>query len=303
MDFKRLHLFCKIVELKSFTRAAEAVHLSQPSVSENLRLLEESVGERLLDRLGREVVPTPAGHRLYPYAKQLLQLREEAWQVMAQFKGEMTGSLNIGTSTIPGTYILPAVIQEFKQLFPNCCVSTRITGSGAIVQGVLEGSYEFGVVGNRFREARCQFERLWEDQLAVVLPAHHPLARFKELYPEQLAEVPFVQREADSGTRLFTETALRDAGFDSGELQVVAELGSNEAVRQAVRVGLGIGILSLRAVADEVRRGDLLTRPVKGVKMRRFFYLVQRKKRRLSPLATTFLDHMRKVLEGSSLGM
>ncbi|ORJ59576.1 selenium metabolism-associated LysR family transcriptional regulator [Geothermobacter hydrogeniphilus] len=295
MDIKRLTLFCRIVELKSFTRAAEAVHLSQPSVSEQLRLLEESVGERLLDRMGREVVPTPAGRKLYPYARQILQLREEARQAMATFRGELAGTLSIGASTIPGTYILPGVIQQFRQQYPACRVSIRTAGSGAIVQGVLEGDYEFGLTGSRFREARCAFEPLWDDQLAVILPVGHPLAGLPELPPEQLGNLPFVQREVDSGTRVFSETALREAGCDPGSLRIVAEFGSNEAVRQAVLAGLGAGILSLRAVASELDRGELVALPIRGTRMRRSFYLVLRRKRQLSPLAEAFLSHMRKA--------
>jgi len=302
MDIKRLTLFCKIVELKSFTRAAEASNLSQPSVSEHLRMLEESVGERLLDRMGREVVPTPAGRKLYPYARQIIQLREEAWQILAKFQGEMTGTLNIGTSTIPGTYILPAMIQGFRELYPSCRVSTRIAGSGAIVQGIVEGDYEFGLTGNLYREARCEFEPLWDDHLGVILSADHPLAGQGRLEAGQLEGLPFVQREVGSGTRTFAESALREAGCDPGRMEVVAEFGSNEAIRQAVRTGLGAGIVSLRAVAEDLASGELVALQVRGVQLVRSIYLAKRRKRRLSPLAETFLSYMCQAGQESAVG-
>lgn len=292
MDIRRLDLFCKVVELKSFTRAAEVMNLSQPSVSEHIRLLEEAVGERLLDRLGREVVSTPAGRRFYPYARRIVQLQDEGMQAMTQFRGELSGQLTIGASTIPGTYILPLAIEEFKRRYPAGRVTVRIAGSAVIQQGVVDGDLEFGLIGQQLREPRCEFERLCDDSLVLVVAAGHPWFGLDQVTPQAVAGQVFIQREPGSGTRTMAEAALVNAGCDVEQLQVVAELGSNEAVRQAVLAGVGVSILSSRSVQEDIARGDLAAVTVAGLDVHRSFYLVFRRKRQLSPLAEAFLDHL-----------
>jgi DNA-binding transcriptional LysR family regulator len=152
MDLHRLEVFCRIVELKSFTRAAETVHLSQPTVSEHIRTLEETAGVKLLDRLGREVIPTQAGQILYRYAQQLLQLRREAVQALHQYRGRLAGHLYLGASTIPGTYILPSLIGTFKAIYPDIQITLRIANSRLTAQEVLNGDLELGVVGAQWHE-------------------------------------------------------------------------------------------------------------------------------------------------------
>lgn len=293
MDIRRLDLFCKVVELKSFTRAAETMNLSQPSVSEHIRLLEEAVGEKLLDRLGREVISTPAGRIFYTYARRIVQLQDEGMQAMTQFRGELSGHLTIGASTIPGTYVLPLAIEEFKRQYPAGRVTVRISGSGTIQQAVIDGDLEFGLIGQQMREPRCDYERLCDDDMVLVVAASHPWFRRDQVAPQELAAQAFIRREPGSGTRTMTEAALKRVGCDIEQLQVVAELGSNEAVRQAVLSGAGFSILSLRSVKDDIARGDLAAVPVTGMDSQRSFYLVFRRKRQLSPLAEAFLDHLK----------
>ena len=144
MDIHRLEVFCKVLELQSFTRAADAVCLTQPTVSEHIRALEETVGEKLVDRLGREVLPTPAGKILYRYARDMILLRDEAIQALEKFKGKLSGHLLIGASTIPGTYILPQLIGSFKASHPTIQITLKIGSSGEIVQGLLDGKLELG---------------------------------------------------------------------------------------------------------------------------------------------------------------
>ncbi|TYO98830.1 LysR family transcriptional regulator [Geothermobacter ehrlichii] len=294
MDIKRLDLFCKVVELKSFTRAAAEAGLSQPSVSEHIRLLEETVGEKLLDRLGRQVVPTPAGQKLYPYARRIVRLRDESLQAMAAFRSELAGDLLIGASTIPGTYILPQAIQPFHAHHPRGRLTVRITGSEGVQQQVMSGEIELGVVGSRGSDPRRQFEALCEDRLVLAVPADHPWAGRDEIAVGELSGQPFIRREPGSGTRQMTEAALREAGLAVDALDIVAELGSSEAVRQAVRSGAGVAVLSLHSVREDVARGELAALGIRGMKDRRTIWLMTRRGRRLSPLAEVFAEHLRQ---------
>jgi len=136
MDLKTLEVFCRIVELRSFTRAAEAVSLTQPTVSGHIKELETELGLPLLDRAGRSVTPTRAGEILYGYARRILGLRMEAQQAIGEHKGGLTGDLAVGSSSIPGAYVLPPLIAAFKQDHPEAALTLHVSGSREIVRGV-----------------------------------------------------------------------------------------------------------------------------------------------------------------------
>jgi len=288
MDIRRLELFCKVVELKNFTRAAEAVRLSQPSVSEHIRLLEEAVGERLLDRLGREVQPTPAGEILHRYARQIIRLRDEALQAINQFRGELSGRLLLGASTIPGSYLLPRYIEPFKEKFPLIRITVRIGDTEQMLAELLEGEVELAVVGARKKESRIEFVELLKDELVLAVPPGHPWAGRNGVALADLQGVPFVLREVGSGTRSAMTEALGAAGFEVGTLQVLAEMGNNEAVRQAVKAGVGVSILSRISLTEDLERGEVAVVAIRGVEMQRHIYLARRRNRQLSPLARAF---------------
>jgi DNA-binding transcriptional LysR family regulator len=295
VDLKRLEVFCKVVELKSFTRAAEAVALSQPTVSENIRLLEETLGEKLLDRLGREVLPTGAGRILYRYARRILQLRDEAIQAVEQYRGELSGVLHLGASTIPGAYILPERIVAFKKKYPAIRTTVKIAGTGRIVEELLQGGVELGIIGARSKDHHLDCEELFSDELVLVVYPGHPWTGRKAIPLEELEGQPIILREEGSGSRLAAAQALSEAGFDPSRLSAVAEMGSTEAVRQGVKAGIGIAILSCLAVTEDLRQAALCSVPIEGLRIRRSFYLARRKGRQLSPLAMAFLEHIRKT--------
>jgi len=292
MDLKRLEIFYQVVEQKSFSRAAEKLRISQPSVSEHMRLLEESLNERLLDRLGREVQPTPAGRILLPYARRLLSQRDEALQALKQFRGELCGDITIGASTIPGNYLLPSLLAKFKQQHPDVHITLQIAASEKILQRVQDGEYEIGVVGVVKDDPRLVFETLVEDRLLLAMPTDHPLAGSKSVTLKDLAEHPLLVRETGSGTRRTLELALKQAGMSLADLDVVAELGSPEAIRQGVRAGIGIAVLSSLAIAEELQRQELTTAPVASLDLRRVFSLVKHTRRQLSPVAATLVDFL-----------
>jgi len=297
MDIHRLEVFCKVVELQSFTKAAEAVYLTQPTVSEHIRSLEETVGEKLIDRLGREALPTSAGKILYQYARKLIQLRDEALQALEKHKGVLAGRLIIGASTIPGTYILPPFIGSFKADHPSIQITVRISGSGEVVEGVIGGELEMGLIGARWEDRRIVLEEVFSDELILAVFPKHPWARRKTVNLDELAGQPFVLREKGSGTRMVMNELLLKNGFDPSRLSGVAEMGSTEAVRQAIKAQIGISILSCHAVAEDLERKSLVAVGLGGVRLFRSFYLIQRKNRQPSPICTAFIDHLRSRAE------
>jgi DNA-binding transcriptional LysR family regulator len=293
MDIHRLEVFCRVIEMQSFTKAAEAVFLTQPTVSEHIRALEEALGERLVDRLGREVLPTPAGKILYKYARHIIRLRNEAIQAIDRYKGHLSGHLIIGASTIPGTYILPGIIGSFKALYPTIQITLRITDSGEVVERILDGSLEAGLIGARWDERRITLEEICADELVLAVYPEHPWAKGRVIAKEELAAEPFILRERGSGTRRVMAQALEEHGFNPSRVHVVAEMGSTEAVRQGIKARIGVSILSYQAVAEDIERGSLVRVAIKDVSIHRSFYLVQRKSRQTSPLCLAFLKHLR----------
>jgi DNA-binding transcriptional LysR family regulator len=297
MDLWRLEIFCRVVELKSFSRAASAVFLSQPTVSSHIKDLENHFECKLIDRLGREVVPTKGGQLLYGYATKMLALKEAAEKALGEFQGKMKGHLTIGGSTIPGGYVLPPLLGEFKEACPQVTVTLIEGDTAGIIQATLDGRVELGVVGAKARETKLQQEKIMDDEMFLIVPKGHKWAGAGRVTVEELAVEPFVMREPGSGTRKSIEQALDGLGHWSRNLNVVAEMGSTEAVRQAIKAGVGVSILSERAVADELAAGSLRKVGIKERSLKRAFYLIRRKHRTESPLCRAFVA----FLKGKSL--
>lgn len=294
MELRKLEAFCKVVELKSFTKAAEGIFLSQPTVSEHVRSLENELGQKLINRLGKEVETTPVGKILYKYASNILQTRQEALQAIAHYSGRVAGKITVGCGTIPGTYILPELISSFRSLHPSTKAILRITSSRIITEKVLKGQLEFGIVGARWNEKRLSWTKIFSDELTLVVHPAHPLAGKNEVSLQTAAQSPFIIREPESGTRRVFSNILAQEGLKENDLKVVAEIGSTAAIKEAVKAGIGIAILSKRAVLDDLDCGRLVTLSIKRHKMRRPFYLVQRKNRELPPVAAAFVGYIRE---------
>ncbi len=292
MDLRALEVFCKIVELGSFSRAAEAVLLTQPTVSGHIKALETELGLRLLDRAGRTVTPTRAGELLHGYAQRILALREEAQQAINEHKGGLKGHLVIGGSSIPGAYILPPLVAVFKRGHPDVTISLHVSGSRDIVRGVIDGTYEVGMVGARFDEGRVHYEPYEEDELVLAVPAAHPWASRSSVRLAELAKQPFIMRERGSGTRKVMEQAMLDHSLNPGGLRVVLEVTGNEAVRQALKAGAGVSIISRRAIVDDIRCKLVAALRIQGVRLVRDFFLVTHKSRSRSPLGKAFLSFL-----------
>ena len=288
MDLRQLEIFAKVAELGSFSRAAQALFLTQPTVSEHIRTLEDELGVRLLDRLGRGAAVTKGGALLLGYAQRMLALAREARQAMESFQGRMSGELLVGASTIPGEYILPALIGRFKEKFPDIAITLLIGGSQAVSDWVLEGRAELGVVGARPGHRSLESRELASDDIALIVGAGHAWQGRKSVTLEELQGEPLLLREQGSGTRAALERALVAAGSDLSAFRVVGEMGSTQAIKQAVKVGVGVSLLSRRAVEEECRAGSVWCLRVAGLQIDRAFYLVTHRERSRSPLAEAF---------------
>ena len=292
-DLRQLEIFCKVVELESFSKAAHAVFLSQASVSERIANLEGSVGTRVLDRLGRNIVPTRAGELLYKNAVLLLEMKRTACLEMEAFLGLKQGEIQLGGSTIPGEYILPKIIGRFHQKYPLISVILSVSDTSEIRSRVLEGALELGVVGSKVPHKALIHHELWKDELVLAVPAQHRWAKRKEISLEELMEESFIMRETGSGTLNVMEEHLRASrAIRADALTVVARFGSSTAVKEGIKAGLGISILSSRALDTELKTGILKALKIKGLPIYRSFYLIRDKRRIASPICQGLRDFL-----------
>ena len=292
-DLRQLEVFQKVVEFESFSKAAKAVYRAQASVSETIASLENQIGTRLMDRLGRQIVPTRAGELLYKHAVLLLDMKKTACLEMQKFLGLKGGEIKVGGSTIPGEYILPKVIGRFREKYNAVVVSLTVADSSEIEIRVLDGDFELGVVGSKVDHKNIQSQKVWKDELVLAVPARHRLAKRENVTPEALFNEPFILRETGSGTLNIMEKYLREAGLkDMDAFQVVARFGTSTAVKEGIKAGLGISILSLRALESELKTGVLKALRLKGISMFRNFYLIRDRRRIASPLCQALIDFL-----------
>jgi DNA-binding transcriptional LysR family regulator len=283
-----------VVEEKSFSKAGSMIYLSQPTVSSHVKDLENHFECKLIDRLGRQVAPTKAGELLYQYGTRILALVEETDRALAEFHGKMKGHLTIGGSTIPGGYILPPMLGLFKRTYPDITITLTENDTAGIVEDTINGRIEVGIVGAKPSEPRLECEKLMTDEMVLVVPPNHPLSERQRTNLKQLMQTPFIMREPGSGTRKSIEQVLEKKGVKLSDLNVVAEMGSTEAVRQAVKAGVGVSILSKRAVSDELNNGILAKVGLSSVSFKRAFYLILHKHRTRSPLCHVFLQFLKE---------
>jgi DNA-binding transcriptional LysR family regulator len=288
MDLWQLQIFIKVVELKSFSKAGEAVHLSQPTVSNHIMDLERHFGCRLIDRLSREALPTKAGELLHCYAQKFMDLREESENAMAEFQGLMRGRLSIGGSTIPGTYYLPKMVGVFADQYPKVKISLAIGDTDTMIDDTLSGKIELAVVGAKSDDPQIVQQELMEDEMHLVVPQDHKWASQNRIGLSKLLKEPFIIREQGSGTLKSLQNSLRKKGYQVNDLNVVAEMGSTASIRQGIKHKVGVSIISAIAVSEDIAAGRLSLVEITGLGLKRHFYLTLHKIRTLSPIGKAF---------------
>ena len=292
MDIHHLKIFVSVYKNKSFTRASEQLHISQPTISEHIKNLETSLDCRLFDRLGRSIMPTVEADVLYPRALQLLDDLERIQEEISATGGDVKGRILIGASTIPGAYILPRKAHTFKQQFPDTVFEILIEDSKKITEMVLNHDLLCGIVGAKMESEKLNYIPLIEDELILV--AGRDTGSKKLIKPLELLSLPFLSREKGSGTRQTFEKYLGKKKISAENLHIVATLGSTSAIIQALKAGLGVSVLSRIAVQEELDRGTLKEITIQGMKMKRSFFMIRLKKRPLPPQYAAFYKHMKK---------
>lgn len=293
MDFDQLAGFLEVAKHQSFSRAAQNLYRTQPAISAQVRLLEQEFGERLFDRSGKKVLLTPAGEILRGYAEKLHQVQREALQAVAEMHRRPRGKLHIGANEATCLYVLPRAFAQFKGQYPEVQINISRNFSHKILQKVQDGVVDLGILTLPLKANHVNVEVLpiFKDEIQVVVPPDHPLARNKKVSVEQMAGHPLIIPKTGH-TRHMLERMLRAY---RNRLQISMELASVETIKKFVGAGLGISVISRSYALPEVEAGLLRLIPFEGIKLFRELGLIYRNDRNLSLPAKAFVEVIRQV--------
>jgi DNA-binding transcriptional LysR family regulator len=285
MTIHQLRVFLAVARHNSYTRAAEELRLTQPAVSAQVRELERTLDSTFFERVGRTIVLTEAGKELLAYAQKVCTLLDEARLVMEELGELKRGRVAIAAVSTAGAYVLPSLLGAFRQRHSGISISLEVANRATVQRRLLHNEVDLIVMGRPPEGVPHVAEPFLSDELVVIAAPSHQLAKAKKIPVERLGKEVFIAREVGSGTRINADEFFRQQG---AQLSVGMELGDNSAVKEAVAAGLGIALLSRHAIRMELALRRLVVLDVKGLPLRRQWYVVHRQDKRLSRAAVAF---------------
>jgi len=281
MPDRRLQVFATVARLLSFTKAAEALHMTQPAVTFQIRRLEEHFNARLFERAHNRIELTEAGQVVKLYADRIMEQYNEMNGAVRALTGDAQGPLAVGASTTIGEYFIPHMVGAYQSRFPGVAVRLHIANTGGVIHMVENNDIDVGIVEGPVNNKNLVTQTIWDDELVAVCPVGHALAARDQAAIADLLEYPFISREEGSGTREVMENYIAERGVDAADLNIIMEFGSPESIKSAVSAGLGVSILSVATMEKELALGLLHAAPLKPPIRRPFSLVYQRRKFRL----------------------
>lgn len=294
MDFKQIEAFVYVVRHKSFSKAADAIYLTQPTISSHINSLEKELGIKLIDRSAKDIVPTDAGKLFFEHAVSMINQRDLAIFSLNQYSSTIKGKIEIAASTVPSQIILPQLMKSFIALHQDISFSIIQMDSEEAAEAVLDKRYELGIVGTKPHNSKLSSKKLIDDKLVLVTPNTGKYADIQgsSIPLNALTKENFIIRETGSGTRQEFERMIEESGIPKSAIHIIAQMNSLEAIRQSISMGLGVSIMSQLSVQDYVRSGHLKAFDIEGLDLSRAFYAVYLQNRPLSPLSSVFLKFL-----------
>lgn len=286
ITLRQLSVFETVARQLSYTQAAKALHLTQPAVSMQVKQLESSVGLPLFEQTGKKIQLTDAGHEVYQYSRAIFELFGEMEEVLESLKGVDTGRLDITVASTVN-YFAPKLLAAFSRRYPGIELRLDVTNRERLMQLLETNQTDIVLMGRPPAEIDLESEPFMENPLVVIARPEHPLTGEKSIPLERLAEEIFVMREEGSGTRLAMERFFSDHRL---KIHRGMQMTRNEAIKQGVRAGMGLGVVSAHTIELEVETGRLKILDVVDFPIQRHWYMVYRKDKRLSPAAMAFHD-------------
>jgi DNA-binding transcriptional LysR family regulator len=294
MNLEYLRTYIEVIKAGSFSEVAKKLAISQPAVSFQIQKLEQDLGVRLIDRRQKTLVETEAGKRLLLFAELVDKEHHALVHDIEQLKEEVIGNLMVTASTIPGDFLIPPLLSDFKRLYPAVSIQLEVTDSSKVIDAVKSGAYNIGFCGMSPEDRDLEVFRIAEDEIVLIVFPEHPFAGRTRVPFLEVAAEPLIFREATSGTQRSVASLLRKSGFDPGRCQPALVLGTTEAVVSAVESKSGIAFVSNLAIKKSVALGLVKAVEIEGVTLRRDFWCVYRKERVVSRLLGVFLDFIRE---------
>jgi DNA-binding transcriptional LysR family regulator len=285
INLHQLATFQVVAKHCSYVRAAEELHFSQPAVSAQIRQLEEAMGVKLFDKIGRKTHLTQAGEELYLYSQKIFSLIDETLETMASLRSPYYGRLSVGADTTVGTYVIPGILGKFHQIYPEVDITLEVVNRVYLVDALANNRIDMVIMGKVPSDLPVFSAPFAANELVVVAPPTHRLAGCKRVPFGELAREHFLLREVGSGTRAALENAFQEAGLP---LQVSMQVGNNSAIKQGVAAGLGVALISRVALDMELEANRLVVLDVEGFPIMRQWYLVHLKDKNLSSTARAF---------------
>lgn len=286
LTLRQLTVFEAVARYLNFTRAAEELHLTQPAVSMQIKQLEDSVGLPLFEQLGKKIYLTQAGREMFGYSRSIAQLLSEAEEVMEQIKGVQRGHLDISVAST-ANYFATRMLAAFVHANPSITFSLDVTNRETLLRQLEANERDLVIMGRPPARMDLTAEPFMDNPLVVIAPPDHPLVGTGKVPLERLQQETFVVREQGSGTRIAMERFFSERGIT---LTTGMEMSSNEAIKQAVEAGLGLGLVSVHTMALELESQRLVVLNVESFPILRHWYVVHRRGKRLSPAAQAFTD-------------
>jgi DNA-binding transcriptional LysR family regulator len=288
MDLHQLFVFTKVVEHKSFSKAAEDIFLSQSTVSSHIQALEKTLNMKLFDRVGREIILTPYGSRLYQWALKLLLLKDEAMLDLKEGMNELRGMIRVAASSVPGQFMLPKMIKHFRKQYPNVVFHIEQSSSKTVMDKVLNGAVDVGLLGEKFENDKLCFIPLLKEKLVLITSNH--LVINEPVTMKGLLKYPFIMRNSGSGTNAILEQFLKKSNISKDQLKIIAYTQSGQNLIQFVIEDVGIAITSEIAAKEYAKKQLLQMHEIAGFDEERYFYLVYNKNKTQSMISRLFIE-------------
>lgn len=293
ITLRQLQTFEAVARLRSFSRAGEEMHVTQPTVSKQIRLLQEQVGLALLEQLGKKIFLTEAGERLYTTCADWLDTWGRFEQTLADLKGLKQGRLKIAAVTTT-KYFMPRILGPFCAEYPGIDIALEVINRDRLLERLSRNQDDLYVMGVPPEGLDIESEAFMDNPLVVLAAGSHPMAKRQAIPFSELAQETFLVRERGSGTRMTMERVFQERNTP---LRIKMELGSNEAIKQAVAGGLGLALLSRSTLNLDPKQTDLCVLDVEGFPIMRAWYVVRPRGKQLSVVAVTFLEFLRSHIQ------
>ncbi|EKN64507.1 transcriptional regulator, LysR family protein [Neobacillus bataviensis LMG 21833] len=288
MDLHQLYVFTKVVEHKSFSKAADDIFLSQSTVSSHIQGLEKTLGLRLFDRVGRESILTPNGERLYGWARKLLLLKDQALLDLKQGMMELRGMIRIAASSVPGQFMIPKMVKQYREKYPEVMFHINQSSSKNVAEKVLNGSVDIGILGEKYEDDKLRYIPLLKEKLVLITSNQVNLSG--DVNIQDILQYPFVMRSSDSGTNALLEKFLKNTQIAKDKLNVISYIEDGQSLIQFVIQDVGISIISEIAARGYASKNMLKMYDINGFNEERYFYLVYNINKTQSLLSKLFID-------------